>query len=194
MTDSENPRFFQPDKDPEPRFAAIGPWDDTTRADMQRRLSEPERRSLADRIREIVGLGEPAYAVSESDLPSGAVAVILRDPGEKSLSRVIVFGAATLTDETVALARGVLMQSEVAEPRLSLRRLITLWLDGRYQVREGQKSATGKRDWQKLSAIEGAAECLQKAASAGKWMVIPEVGPIRLAITSLNAETLKRDE
>lgn len=35
---------------------------------MERCLNDPERPALTERIKEIVGLGEPAYAVADRDL------------------------------------------------------------------------------------------------------------------------------
>lgn len=145
-------------------------------------MSLPERMRLAARIRDIVQLGEPNYALAELELVvSGSVAVIIRDPVVEPMSRLIVFSRKTLNDQVIACARGALMQSEVAEPRHAERRVITVWLDGRYEVREGKRHAVGNRPWTSASISTGAAERL-RAGVTGQTVFIPEVGPVRLVL------------
>jgi hypothetical protein len=184
MGDSDDPLFLHSeDTLGERGLRAIGPWDEVAQAEMERRMNTPERRALATTLQEIVRRGEPAYAVADEDLGAGAVAIVVRDdPDGGLLSRLIVFGTPTLSDEVVACARGALMQSEVAEPHLSRRRVITLWLDGRYEVREEERQAAGRREWQGPSRPTGAADRLRASAELAPIVSIPDVGAVRLIV------------
>jgi hypothetical protein len=75
------------------------------------------------------------------------------------------------------------MQSEVAEPQIARRRVITLWLDGRYEVREGERRATGRREWRGPSSRTAVAERLRKAAALSPIVSIPEIGAVRMAVS-----------
>jgi len=181
MNDREPPNFlYAQDADGEWWARVLGPVDDATRTELEARLNTPERRSLAATLRVVTMRGEPAYGIADA-LPDDAVAVIVREPVEGPRGRLILFDADSLSDDIVARARGALMQSEVAEPRVAERRVITLWRDGRYEVREGARHATGRRAGEGPSRATGAADQLRASTEAVEGVHVPEVGLVRLA-------------
>ncbi len=147
--------------------------------EIERLLNLPERRALSARLRDVVRRGEPAYAVTDEDL-GGAIAVIIRTPGTSPVSRLIVFGATTLNDAAVACARGALALSELSDLDVAQRRVITVWLDGRFEVREGDRRSAGHREWDGPSCPAGSAERLRAAAAAATTVHIADVGAARL--------------
>jgi hypothetical protein len=80
-----------------------------------------------------ISRGPPAYAISEAELPEGAVAQIIRDP-HSATPRLIVIWKEGMNDRTIIMAQALLRRNEMEEPEVTEPVTISVWDDKAYRI------------------------------------------------------------
>jgi hypothetical protein len=138
----------------------------------------------SDIMARIWSWGMPAYALADRFVGSDAVAMAVRNIGPR-FARIVIVNAAVQDDCAILSAEAALRMDELQEFAASGRRIISIFGDGRMNLRTFDESGVGVVNWRRYASpiYSGADQMrrLRRLTAGVAPETMPGIGIIRVA-------------